>query len=58
MIMSAEWRQQQEQEEQRLLEELEADMTVDERLELHKKLYPITINRVKSNEDRRVKKTF
>ena len=56
--MAAEWRQQQEQEEQRLLEELEADMTVDERLELHKKLYPITINRVKSNEDRRVKKTF
>jgi len=55
--MAAEWRQQQEQEEQRLLEELEAEMTVDKRLELHKKLFPITKDKAKYY-DRRAKKAF
>lgn len=51
--VGADWRQQQEQEEQRLLEELEAEMTVDERLKLHKELYPTLIERTKRYERNR-----
>jgi len=33
--------QQQEEEEQQMWEELEKDLTFDQRFELHKKIYPI-----------------
>ena len=56
--MAAEWRQQQEQEEQRLLEELEENMTIEQRLALHKKLFPITKDKAKYYDNRRAKKAF
>lgn len=34
-------RQQQEEEEQQMWEELEKDLTVEARLEIHRKIYPI-----------------
>ena len=39
-------RQQQEEEEQQMWEELEKDLTLDERFEIHKKIYPFFKERV------------
>lgn len=39
-------RQQQEEEERQIWEELEKNISVDERFELHKKIYPIFKERV------------